>query len=66
MPYPDALTLVNARVEQLRRGGDPLLLLSKEMWDAFKLQSKKQPAKISETDEAIIYNGLEVRQSAAG
>ncbi len=61
-----AKATVDAKIDELRSSEDRFLLLDQELWGAFITETGMAPEKIPDSDERILYRGVELRESAAG
>jgi len=61
-----AKATVDAKIDQLRSSDDRFLLLDQDLWSAFITETGMTPEVIPESDERILYRGVELRESAAG
>ena len=61
-----ARTTVDAKINELRAADDRFVLLDQDLWSAFISETGMAPEKIPDSDERILYRGVELRESAAG
>lgn len=62
----EAKATVDAKIDQLRPSDDRFLQLDQDLWSAFISESGMTPEVIPDSDERILYRGVELRESAAG